>query len=320
MFYRKIYFIRNNAFNKRNLLFQRYLVTNLKEYVNRDVILSTIENSQINSVNDWTNVRKAILEHELNRGQYTNHNIDAVIVRHCLKTKQYDLGTSYINFLSQQKVKPNLATIGKFLKLIYLRNYESCLESGKTCKVSEEKLIVKYYEDIQKDYPVLDSFSLESVALALSVTSKWKECLNLFKEIKVTAVPSTTTYSAVVASSFLYNEEALGWQLLEEMLGYEKIPTSLAYLAYIKSVTKIRKKDNAIIKLEKLFLFLQENDLKCNQDVGVSILQLGKKLDFQSDFTTVSYINVKIIFYNYNFRLAIEVSVRVVVKNWTVLC
>lgn len=267
----------------------RILPRNTRENVNRDVIPLTLKNSQINTVKDWTNVRKAILEHDLNRGQYSNHNIDAMILGHCVKTKQFDLGASYITFLNQEKIKPNLATIGKYLRLIYLRNQGSCLESGKTCKISEEKLILMHYGGMRKDYPILDCVSLENVVLALSITTRWKECFDLLKEIKISAVPSTMTYSSVVASCFLYNEENLGWDLLREMLEYEKVPSSIVYLAYIKSASKIREKAEAVKKLEKLFLFLQENNLKCDEGVGLSICQLAKKLGYESDFTTVSY-------------------------------
>lgn len=319
MFYRKIYldFVRQKVFKHGNFLLQRNLVTNLRENIHRDIIQLTIENAKLTSLNDWTNVKKAILEHEFNRGRFTTHNIDAVIMGHCINSKRLDLGVSYIDFLSQENIKPNLATVGKFLQLIYLRNYKDCLDSGKTCKVSEEKLILKYYGDLRRDYPVLDSFSLTNVVLALSLTSKWKECLDLLKEIKVSTVPSIPAYSAVIAASFLHNEETLGWQFLEEMLGYERIPTSVTYLAYIKSLTKIKKKGDAFEKLEKLFLFFQEKDLKCDQDVAVTISQLGEKLGYKSDFTTVSHTNLKILFFISNFRLATEGSARAVLKIWT---
>ncbi|XP_018562379.1 mitochondrial ribonuclease P catalytic subunit [Anoplophora glabripennis] len=291
MFFRKICcdFTQNNVIKTRNIRFYRNLASNLKDNVNRDVILQAFESVQINSVKDWTNVRKAILEHELNRGQYSNNTIDAMILGHCVKTRQFDLGASYITFLNQEKIKPNLATVGKYLRLIYLKNQDSCLESGKPCKVSEEKLIFKHYEDLRKDYPVLDSISLENITCALSLTTRWRQCLDLLKEIKVSVVPSSTAYSTVIASCFSRNEESLGWELLREMLEYERVPQSVAYLAYIKSVAKIRKKTEALEKLEQLFLFLQENNLKCDEDVGAYICQTARKLGYRSDFTIVTH-------------------------------
>ncbi|KAJ8929374.1 hypothetical protein NQ314_017955 [Rhamnusium bicolor] len=107
-------------------------VNNVKEKVNNDLILNTMENSQISSINDWINVRKAILEHEYNRGQYSKHNIDAMILGYCVNNKKYDLGSSYLDFLSQENIRPNLATLGRYLKLLYTKNQEICLESAET--------------------------------------------------------------------------------------------------------------------------------------------------------------------------------------------
>ncbi|KAJ8909368.1 hypothetical protein NQ315_004991, partial [Exocentrus adspersus] len=197
------------------------------------VIGTILENAQVNSARDWSNIRKSILDHEINRGQFTTNNIDAMILGHCTKIKRYDLGASYVSFLNQEDVKLNIATIGKYLKLIYFKNQENCLETGKPCDKAQEEIITKHYHDLRKDYPVLDSLTLENVVLALSLTSRWKECLDLLKEIKITAVPTAAAYSAVIAAAFLNNEEALGWTLLDEILMLDKLPGSVSLLAYV---------------------------------------------------------------------------------------
>ncbi|KAJ8929373.1 hypothetical protein NQ314_017954 [Rhamnusium bicolor] len=101
---------------------------------------------------------------------------------------------------------------------------------------------MRHYENLRKHYPVLDSFTLENVILALSVTNQWKKCIDLLQEVKITAIPKTLVYSSVISSAFLNNEERLGWKLLEEMLELEKIPHSTTFLSYIRSIRKIRKK------------------------------------------------------------------------------
>ncbi|CAH1971845.1 unnamed protein product [Acanthoscelides obtectus] len=254
-----------------------------------DVIGTVMDNTKVHSLNDWKIVRNTILEHEFNRGQYTNNNIDSKILGYCALKKDCDRGTSYLNFLKSEDIKPNLATIGKYLKLLYAINADIVFIQGKTLPKIEEELILRYYEDLRRDYPILDSYSLENAVLALSVTSQWKTCLDLLQDIKVTATPNAVSYSSIVAAAFSNKEEDLAWQILEEMFQSEKVPESIAFHAYLSTLKKMRKKSLIIEKLEKLFLFFQNYDLKCTEDVALSIADSAEKLELMKNFTKVSY-------------------------------
>nr|CAI5838402.1 unnamed protein product [Callosobruchus analis] len=258
-----------------------------REYIN--IVNTVMENSTVKSLNDWKNVRNSILEHMYNFGKYTKDNIDAVILNYCANKKDCNLGTSYLNFLKKENIKPNLATIGKYLKLLHTINADMVFKDGKKLPKIEEELILRYYEDLRRDYPVLDSFSLENAILALSVTSKWKTCLDLMKEVKRTATPNTACYSSIIAAAFINKEEQMGWAILEEMVQYDRIPNNIAFHSYLSRLKHKRSRQLIIDKLETLFLFLQKHDIKCSEEVTVHIANLAERLQFLNIFTTVSY-------------------------------
>nr|CAH7762887.1 unnamed protein product [Callosobruchus chinensis] len=260
-----------------------------------------MDNSTVKSLNDWKTVRNSILEHTYNSGKYTTNNIDAIILNYCANKKDCNLGTSYLNFLKRENIKPNLATIGKYLKLLYTINADMVFKKGKKLPLIEEELILRYYEDLRRDYPVLDSISLENAILALSVTSKWKTCLDLLKDVKVTSTPNTACYSSIVAAAFLNKEEEMGWAIIEEMMQSERIPSSIVFHSYLSHLRQKRSKRLITDKLETLFLFLQKHDVKCDEEVISNIADLAERLQMLNIFTTVSY---KGVCQNCNSRMA----------------
>ncbi|VEN35039.1 unnamed protein product [Callosobruchus maculatus] len=268
---------------------QRGLIRPRKTREYFDVVRAVMDNSTVKSLNDWKNVRNSILEHSYNSGKYTKNNIDALIINYCANKKDCDLGTSYLNFLKKENIEPNLATIGKYLKLLYTINADMVFKEGKKLPVIEEELILRYYEDLRRDYPVLDSYSLENAILALSVTSKWRTCLDLLKDIEATATPNNLCYSSSIAAAFINKEEELGWAMLEEMLQCERIPNSYAFHGYLSRLRRHRSKRLIIEKLEMLFLFLQKYDMKCPEDVIKNIADLADGLKLLNIFTTVSF-------------------------------
>lgn len=71
-------------------------------------------------------------------------------------------------------MKPNLATLGRYLKLLY-ENYKDKLPKA------EETKILSICEEIQKDNPILESRTLENMALALSLTKEWRKCIDIIE-------------------------------------------------------------------------------------------------------------------------------------------
>lgn len=80
------------------------------------------------------------------------------------------------------------------------------------------------YNNLCKEYPILDSITSEYVILGLSVTKEWRKCFKIFEDIKISCVPNAAAYNAIISAAFSHNEYATGWNLFQEMIG-NYIPT-----------------------------------------------------------------------------------------------
>lgn len=234
-----------------------------------ELVQNVLDRSNVSCNKDWKKIRQSILEHQDNKGQCSVDNIDALILNYCLN-KNTDWGLSYIDYLKTENMKKNLATVGKYLQLMYLKN-EKFLMEGEKCSSNDVKNIIDCYENLRKEHSLLDYLTLESAILALSVTGAWKQCLEIMKESEITTVISSRAYSAVIAAIFLNDKHELGWNLLNDMLEKEKLPLSLPFITYINVA---KKSEEAKSMLEKLLLFFQENDFICDEDVISNLISL----------------------------------------------
>lgn len=95
-------------------------------YVNRKVIASDItqllKEKPVASATDWKNIRNEVLK----KSDYvTEKNVDLLTMECCLSICDYSLGKSYLDFMQQIGIPPNLAVIGKFLRLFYYSKLNS---------------------------------------------------------------------------------------------------------------------------------------------------------------------------------------------------
>lgn len=241
------------------------------------MVQNVLDATNISCNNDWKKIRQSILEHQDNKGHCSLNNIDASILNYCLNNNTYQ-GLSYIDYLKTENIKKNLATVGKYLQLMYLKN-EKLLMEGEKCTHNDEKNIWDCYENVRKEHSLLDYITLESTILAFSVTGNWKQCLEIMKEIEITTIISSRAYSAIIAAVFLNGENELGWNLLEDMLAKEKMPLSLPFITYINVA---KKSGEAKSMLEKLLVFFHENDFICDEDVISSLSTLVNCIGFQA--------------------------------------
>lgn len=254
----------------------------VKKQYSKDLVKDTLESSNISSIMNWKSLRQAILDHEDNRGQYSIHNIDAMILNYCLSNNR-DLGLSYINFMTKENMKKNLATVGKHLQLIFSENTKY-LQDGQKCPDSEETLILEIYTNLRKDHPILDPLTLESCIVALSLTCQWKKCVELIKEVEISSTPSSKTYGSIIAAAFINNEHDFAWNLLENLFSKNKVP-SLPFITYINLAKKSQQRT---AMLEKLLLFFQETDYICNEDVVLNLSQLVQVMGMRGSPVYVS--------------------------------
>lgn len=154
------------------------------------------------------------------------------------------------------------------------------------------------YEKVRKTHPILDPSTLESVIQALSLTSKWKLCLDLLEESKITAKPGGYSCNTVIAAAFRNNEDEVAWKLLDELIGqyntignekYLKEPQNTKFwfvhlpqwsfvvfvvanekdiypIVYTTYFKKIAKNPDKKAQVEKMFTFMQKNSIKVDSN------------------------------------------------------
>lgn len=58
----------------------------------------------------------------------------------------------------------------------------------------------------------------ENVILGLSITSHWRQCLEILESIKFVSKPSAIAYTAIVNAALKNNDEKTGWRYLNESI------------------------------------------------------------------------------------------------------
>lgn len=81
---------------------------------------------------EWAELRSGLIAADF----FINEvNVDATILGRCLPAGQLEVGKSYLKFLHDQGIEPNLATVGKLLRLYHA--------SAKTLTAEDKEDIVK---------------------------------------------------------------------------------------------------------------------------------------------------------------------------------
>ncbi|KAL1501588.1 hypothetical protein ABEB36_006885 [Hypothenemus hampei] len=239
-----------------------------------EVVISVLQEMKIQKCEDWNKVKQLIFDQN-RRGKISETGIDGLIMNSILKLNRVDLAKDYLNYLEASHTKPNLATVGKYLKLLYQNH------SLEKLSKSDENEIIKLCKEITDNNPVLESRTLENMALALSLTKDWKQCLEIIQEIKRTAAVAGTVYDAVATAAFKHKEEPVAWNLLNQAVLQQQTCLNTAFLSYLETIKKQRKLENKTKSLEKLFLFFRDNEIVCNEDVINEIqssIKMGKQV------------------------------------------
>lgn len=89
-----------------------------------EVFSEFIAENSIKAKSDWKRIREELMK---NSRQITPLNIDSMAINYCLTKKLYKEAVSYMDFINEENIKPNLATIGKYFRLFYYLYLENLL-------------------------------------------------------------------------------------------------------------------------------------------------------------------------------------------------
>lgn len=216
-------------------------------------LLQTVfSKNSVLTVDKWKELRNDILQSY----RINDKNVDATIIGQCLKELKLKMAKSYLEFLDAEKIELNAATIGRILRIYYGKAQERELS------VDECKDITRMYDLLFLKNPVLDPTTAESVIHAICVTSDWKKSLGIFDHIKLTSIPTSSTYSAIIVSSFKNDEVNVGLKFLEEMIQLEKNPKCEVFNAWLDHNIRHKK------PIDDILIFIGENEILISSKVA----------------------------------------------------
>ncbi|XP_011310163.1 mitochondrial ribonuclease P protein 3 [Fopius arisanus] len=171
----------------------------------------------------WQEIREEMLSSK--RIRITPVNIDAIILDTCCALGQDKIAREYCNYLKSQNGKFNLATTARYLKL--LTDKEGPLSDN------EEKDVLEVYDEIRKDYPLLDAMTAEACIRGICKTRRWREALELLKMIEENARPCGDVFRAIICASFRNNEAQIAWDFINRT-SREVTPDRKVYRSFLE--------------------------------------------------------------------------------------
>ena len=152
----------------------------------------------------------------------SEQSFDAVFMRLCLASRNYQMGKAYLNYITQSGKQANIATLSKFLTLCYYCSNE----------VDDKDEVEKLCSLALSQNEFIDASTKESIIAALTITNNWKYGLKLLKEDEGThhSVP----LNAIIDCLLHHDEfdEAFFW--MERMIIKERTIADSIYDHWLK--------------------------------------------------------------------------------------
>nr|XP_046487976.1 mitochondrial ribonuclease P catalytic subunit isoform X1 [Neodiprion pinetum] len=240
-------------------------------------VLQTLKGQTSLSSDQWTNLRKEIMETDMPSAA---NAVDTTILQFCSHTENFELGKSCMKYLRENNYELNPALVGVYFKLLY-RNKDTLTED-------EKQEILSIYNDLRLKYPLLDATTAEYCVMVISLTEKWLDVIELLEMIKISCNAASRAYNAAISAAFNNGDSELGWKLLHDMVKIKRVPSSDAYIAYLNyCLQNFEKPQDRVQEIEKLFNFFTQYCLSPNEDVINQIATIFTKLGWVANTGTV---------------------------------
>ena len=133
-----------------------------------------------------------------------------------------DLATSLLDYLSTGNYSPKISTLALYMAL-------QAQYGGK----DKEQVIQETFRKVLEISDVFDAISAKYLILGLSVTSQWRQALDILEMAKLTAKPGSGYYSPIIVAALRENDPEQAFQLLDELAlkGYEPRDLSLIHIS-----------------------------------------------------------------------------------------
>ncbi|XP_057329310.1 mitochondrial ribonuclease P catalytic subunit [Microplitis mediator] len=254
----------------RLMLTPKKLIINKRTYIHqvrsfKELTINKLLDGELKFADDqWSLIRKELFD----SGAGINEaNVDCIIIDTCRESDNKNLGLNYVQHLIRNENKNlNLATVGKYFKLLY--------DSKKVLDSQEIEEVYRLYDEIRTKYPIVDAITAEYLILGLSLTERWRECVELLDMITITSSSHSASFSSIISAAFDHDEFKFGWELLSQMFPRLQ-PSQRAYDSFLKYCTRTSNNSRELeYVINKLFELWKANDVLAPSDVITAIVDL----------------------------------------------
>lgn len=230
---------------------------------NQREILSQVELPSTGEM-DWKQLRQYL---KTTNRQVNDVNIDGLILSFFAAAGNIAASKSYLHFMEQSEdgKQPNV-----LVKSVLLRCYQCATFYGYKLTPEDDQLIQRIYDEVKAKYEVLDAATNENLIGGLSLTSRWRECLQLLEDCKITAKPSRSSYTMVIKAAFEEDDPTVARRLMEEVVQGGIFPSPTMYSA---CTAWCRKQANFAEEIESVLAFIGENELTVSKDVVKDLVE-----------------------------------------------
>ncbi|XP_004525120.1 mitochondrial ribonuclease P protein 3 [Ceratitis capitata] len=233
------------------------------------------------SPSEWKELRTSLIS---KYKHVSESNVDAMILGLCGCVEQLPLAKNYVHYLRGCGLEPNLASIGRLLR-IYNAFYHASGGNDSALSTEEQQDILNVYGKIRERYEILDATTCKNLIYGLVCTKEWRTGLDLLRMAQLTSKPSIGALTELTVKAFIEGELEIGWNLLEETVIKGKEPKCESYLAYLKFIAN--EPVTLQCSLEKLYSFLERHELVITAKVAQYIIQLLQKNSFNAKSTQI---------------------------------
>lgn len=303
-FHRSAYFLLSEIPNSRKAIPLNIIIAeNIDIY---EKIKGNLSNTE------WSSIREKFLQIQ----QITPAIVDSTIMDICVKNFQLDTAIAYFKFLRENNYPLNVAVIGKYLRLYFLKR-NSLTDVDKT-------EIVETYNALREQYPYLDSVTAEHCIVGLCLTDQWEKTHEIMEMMKITTSPGTSVYSSLVGAAFRNGKSDIAWKTLLEITLCRQIPQDIVYRSHLQ-YCELEGAEVFNDRIEEMFKFWGENSMMPYNRIITAYVNTATKYGWSVAPTTISTIGSckhcgnslsEITFSEKNFRdLAEYVMDRVIIGS-----
>ncbi|XP_072754329.1 mitochondrial ribonuclease P catalytic subunit isoform X2 [Anoplolepis gracilipes] len=197
----------------------------------------------------------------------------------CTQNFQIDTAIAYFKFLRENNFPLNVAVIGKYLRLYFLKR-DSLTDTDKM-------EIVETYDALKKQHPYLDSITAQHCIVSLCLTNQWEKTYEIMEMLKITSNPGTSVYSALAGAAFKNGKSDIAWKTLLEMTLHRLIPQNIVYTSHLEycELKGIKVFNDG---MEQMFKFWGEHSIRPYTRIINAYINTATKYGWSVAPTTIS--------------------------------